>query len=74
MDATVKIRNLDILNERLKQYNVPTHRSFVSESFSNLDWLKTHLSKRNTVDAETQRLLCMTAFNLSKQYTDTPGE
>ena len=62
------MRNLDALNERLKNYDLPAHRASVSESHANLDWLKKHLPKRNDVDSETQRLLNLKPHLLHNIY------
>lgn len=64
------VRNLDILNGRLRKFTVPTHRQFISDSFSNLDWLRKNLHKRNTVDAETARLLLLSSFDLNKSHDE----
>lgn len=68
------MRNLDILNERLTQYNLPNHRSVVSDSLANIDWLKKHLTKRNEVDAETLRLLNLSAQAMFQKYQGEGGE
>jgi len=62
------MRNIDALNERLQQFNLPEHRREVSESHANLDWLKKHLPKKNDVDSETMRLLNLNPKELHENY------
>lgn len=62
------MRNLDELNNRLKKFDLPEHRRQVSESHGNLDWLKKHLPKKNTLDAELVRLLNLNPKQLHEPY------
>ena len=67
------MRNLDVLNEKLAQFNLPAHRIQISESMTNIEWLRKHLPQRNEVDSETVRLLNMSAYSLFQKYEGEGG-
>lgn len=62
------MRNIDVLNNNLKKFTLPDHRKEISESLSNLEWLKKNLTKKNLVDDETMRLLKMSPLELRLEY------
>lgn len=56
---------LDLLNEKLKEIDLPQHRSTVDRSGNNLSWLRKHVGPNHKTD-ELGRLISMTIADLLK--------